>query len=196
MELFGEISKKRASGCGRYLHNDGFSSSLVPVSGRVALKRLLVPALLVGSLALGCASAHLHPVQGPLSKKTPPPVYSFKMSGVFYSGTFSTKLNDGETFKGDWSTVPKSTTSTAPVGSLSAEWDAVYGAGFFKLRVLEAQFYVRGQSKGSRGTMLNIEMYKNEYRSALASKSDDSTTIEMKGVAKDDKGNIYQVTFK
>jgi hypothetical protein len=194
MELFGSILKRQLLAVVEIF----IMMDLVQAwyrSWEGAMKWLLVPALLVCALTLGCASAHIHPVQGPLATKTPPPVYSFKMSGVFYSGSFSTKLNDGEIFKGNWSTVPKSKTSGS-AGSLSAEWDAVYGTGFFKLRVLEAQFYVRGQSKGSRGTLLNLALFKNEYRSALAPKSDDSTTIEMKGVAKDDKGNIYQVTFK
>jgi hypothetical protein len=41
---------------------------------------------------------------------------------------------------------------------------------------------------GNRGTVLNVELYKPD-------KVENTTAAAIKGVAKDDKGNIYKVAF-
>ncbi|MFI5098652.1 MAG: hypothetical protein ACHQT6_11830 [Candidatus Acidiferrales bacterium] len=160
------------------------------------MKSFLVPLLLCVSTLPGCgATARLYPVQGPLSLQTPVPIYVAKFTGAFYSGNLSVVLADGEVCKGRWATLPRPNTSSdataasaASANNLAAEWDTVYGTGFYVAHVLGARLYARAMLTGSRGTLLNVEMYK--------SNNVENTTVDaIKGVAKDDKGNIYKVAF-
>jgi hypothetical protein len=152
--------------------------------------------LLLGVFTLsGCATARLYPVQGPLATQTPSPVYVAKFTGAFTSGNFSVVLGDGEVCKGRWAQVPRPKTSDAatpatagPANNLSAEWDTVYGTGFYVAHVLGARLYARSVVTGNRGTVLNVELYKPD-------KVENTTAAAIKGVAKDDKGNIYKVAF-
>ena len=72
--------------------------------------------------------------------------------------------------------------------NLSAEWDTVYGTGFYVANVLGTRLYARAVLTGNRGTTLNVELYKPD-------KVENTTIGAIKGVAKDDKGNIYKVAF-
>ena len=159
------------------------------------MKSLLALSLLCVSTLTGCATARLYPIQGPLSMRTPPPVYVAKMTGAFNSGDFSVVIGDGEVCKGRWAQVPRPNTSNAattasapPANNLSAEWDTVYGTGFYVAHVLGARLYARAVLTGNRGTILNVELYKPD-------KVRDTAVGAIKGVAKDDKGNIYKVAF-
>ncbi len=159
------------------------------MKSRLALLLLCVFAL------SGCATARLYPVQGPLATQTPPPVYVAKMSGAFYSGSFSVVLANGEVCKGRWAQVPRpnssnaaATAAAASPDNLSAEWDTVYGTGFYVANVLGTRLYARAVLTGNRGTTLNVELYKPD-------KVENTTIGAIKGVAKDDKGNIYKVAF-
>ena len=159
------------------------------------MKSRLVLWLLCVPMLSGCATARLYPVQGPLSTQTPVPVYVAKFTGAFNSGNFSVVLADGEVCKGRWATVPRpnnaseaTAASAAPANNLSAEWDTVYGTGFYVAHVLGARLYARADLTGSRGTILNVELYKSD-------KVENATVGAIKGVAKDDKGNIYKVAF-
>ena len=148
--------------------------------------------LLSLSVLWGCATARMYPVKGPLAAQTPPPVYSAKLSAVFDSGTFSAQLANGERFKG---TVSPVLGTARKSHSLAAEWDSVYGVGYFANKVLDAQYYLRGTVTGSNGTVLQVEMYKNDSRPALAAPHDQSVIIDMNGVAKDSNGNVYKLVF-
>jgi hypothetical protein len=76
------------------------------------MRNLLILALLCLSTLSGCTvTAWLYRVQGPLSSQTPAPVYVAKVTGGFYSGTFSAILNEGEIFKGRWDTVRRPSSS-------------------------------------------------------------------------------------
>jgi len=159
------------------------------------MKSFLVPLFLCLSTLSGCATARFYPVQGPLSTQTPVPVYVAKFSGAFNSGNLSVVLANGEVCKGRWATVPRPTTSTdaaaataVPANNLSAEWDTVYGTGFYVAHVLGARLYARAPLTGNRGTALNVELYKSDQ-------VENTTVGAIKGVAKDDKGNIYKVAF-
>lgn len=159
------------------------------------MKGRLVLLLLCVSTMSGCATARLYPVQGPLATQTPSPVYVAKLTGAFNSGNFSVVLGDGEVCKGRWAQVPRPKTSdtttpatAASVDNLSAEWDTVYGTGFYVAHVLGARLYARSVVTGNRGTFLNVEMYK-------PNSVENTTTAAIKGVAKDNKGNIYKVAF-
>jgi len=149
---------------------------------------------LLGTLLIcGCATARFYPVEGPLAAQTPPPVLVGKIRGAFYSGSVSVTLSDGEKCQGQWATVVRPEKSTsAPAGApgnLAAEWDLIYGPGFYVSHVLGARLYAKATLSGNKGTSLNLEMYKPS----------DLITGEpaaaVKGVARDGKGNVYKVTF-
>jgi hypothetical protein len=157
--------------------------------------RLIV--VLTGICVLsGCsATARLYPVKGPLSTQSPSPVYVAKMTGLLNSGNFSVVLGDGEVCKGAWQEVPRPKTSNEvgtannmPAINLSAEWDTVYGTGFYVAHVLGAKLYARAMVTGSRGTILNVEIYRPLDQS-------ENKAGTPKGVAKDNKDNIYKLVF-
>jgi hypothetical protein len=154
--------------------------------------------LLLLSVAIldGCsATARLYPVQGPLSTQTPLPVFLAKMTGKPNSGTITAMLNSGEACKGHWQVIPRAkaakgaTTATYPSdNNMSAEWDAVYGTGFYVAHVLGQKLYVRTVLTGNQGTVLNAEMYRPDTH-------DDVALGSIKGVAKDNKNNLYKIAF-
>jgi hypothetical protein len=140
--------------------------------------------LFAASLMSGCyvhSTARFYPVQGPLSAQSPAPVATAHLTGAFRSGNMSLSLNDNELFKGRWAQ-----TSTTPGDPMASVWDAVYGHGFFVSHVLGAGIYAQALLTGNRGTKLNVEMYRTE--------ADDPGRLGvLRGVAKDDKGNIYKI---
>lgn len=104
-------------------------------------------------------------------------------------------LADGEVCKGHWATVPLhpvakagATASTAPDSNMSSVWDTIYGSGFYVSHVLGQRLYVQAVIPGNRGTVLKVEM----YRSAGG---EPNLLREIKGVAKDNKDNIYKLVF-
>jgi len=147
----------------------------------------------------GCMRfAHLYPVQGPLAQQIPPPIYSAKLTGVINSGGFTAKLANGEQFSGQWQAqsanalAKQSNAGIAPPFNLSPDWDAVYGQGFYTAHVLGAHLFARTSITGSQGGTLKVEMISQDVASA------DPKALnppEIKGVAKDDKGNVYKVSF-
>jgi hypothetical protein len=159
--------------------------------------QLILPLLCLFTLSGCTATARLYPVQGPLSTQTPVPVYVAKLTASsFYSGAFSAVLNEGETFRGRWDTVrrpnsPKTpaTVTDPPTGSMAADWDTVYGPGFYVAHVLGARLYGRSVVTGDRGTTLTMEIYKPDIQTENAS------TGLIKGVARDSKDNLYKVAF-
>jgi hypothetical protein len=130
-----------------------------------------------------------------LSTQTPVPVFTAKVSGAFNSGSISVVLGDGEVCKGRWAlaqAVP------APAGAaevndpaandMPSVWDAVYGQGFYLSHIVGNKEFVRAVATGNRGTILNVEMYR-------AKAKDSNIPPDIKGVAQDNKGNIYKVVL-
>lgn len=158
------------------------------------MKRPAMAVLLCASLLAGCsARARFYPVRGPLSSRTPSPVYVGRLSGITSSGTFSVVLDDGEVCKGHWAQVPRPSKSSdgaasAAPGNLGSEWDLVYGQGFYVANVLGARLYATAEMTGNRGTVLHAELYKPD-------KVEQQPVSNIKGVAKDDKGNVYKIAF-
>ncbi|MGO9170301.1 MAG: hypothetical protein ACLP56_25825 [Candidatus Sulfotelmatobacter sp.] len=162
------------------------------------MKTKLVSLLLGISMMLGCThTVRFYPVQGPLSAQTPSPVLVGKVTGTITPKDISVVLSDGEVCKGHWMIVhpvqvPKgSTTATAvTTNGMPSAWDTVYGSGFYVSHVLGARLYAQAAATGDRGTVLNVEMYRpaNE-REAIPSDS-------IKGVAKDNKDNIYKLVLQ
>jgi hypothetical protein len=157
--------------------------------------RLIV--VLLGICVLsGCSlTGRLYPVRGPLSTQSPPPVYVAKITGLLNSGDFSVVLGGGEVCKGRWQEIPRpkassetGTPGNIPATNLSAEWDTVYGTGFYLAHVLGAKLYARAVVTGNRGTILNVEMYRPLDQA-------ENKAGTPKGVAKDNKENIYKLVF-
>jgi hypothetical protein len=151
-------------------------------------KRLSLTLLFVCTLC-GCVfHGQLYPVQGSLAAQTPIPVESVKMSGALNSGNVSVVLNAGEVCKGQWSVVPRGSGAGATATtSMSEAWDAVYGHGFYTSHVLGARLYARSTLTCNQGTKLNLEMYRPDTAQVVVG--------EIRGVAEDDKGNVYKLTF-
>ena len=153
--------------------------------------KLKLCVLLLGiSVMLGCSRTYrFYPVQGPLSTKTPSPVLVAKMTGAISSGSISVVLSDGEVCTGRWAEVPRiqvpkgANTAIAPADNLSSVWDTVYGSGYYVSHVLGARS-ARGVISGNHGTVLNVELYATP---------EGEHTFVIKGVAKDNKDNIYKV---
>ena len=150
------------------------------------MKSKLCLLLLAMSTMLGCSmKTRLYPVQGPLSAQTPVPVLMGKITGKIRAETISVVLNDGEVCKGHWIFVndvqaPKgSNLVTAPTTDLSGAWDSIYGPNYYTSHIVGAKYYAQAVAPGNRGSILNVEL--NGFD---------------KGVAKDNKGNIYKLVLQ
>jgi hypothetical protein len=153
----------------------------------------------------GCATARMVPVKGPLTQQTPVPVYKAKLTQgpMIPHGSFSAVLDGGEVCKGEWRLIfgSKTPRPAAPGAILSnqdlaADWDTVYGTGYYSFKVLSASSFMRAVATGNRGTILNVEMYLNQSRAMPDLPNDTNLTREMAGVAKDNKGNLYKLVFR
>jgi hypothetical protein len=160
-----------------------------------------------------CARARMYPVEGPMASETPGAVYSAKLTGLLYSGDITITVGNGEICKGHWTLVkggtsldsapasvtPASANTTdvpaaqAPAApspvteGMPAAWDAVYGQGYYVAHVLGEPLYAHAMVIGNRGTVLNVEFYRVNRG--------DSNRIDIHGVAKDNKGNIFKLAF-
>ena len=142
---------------------------------------------------LGCSHTYrFYPVQGPLAAQTPLPVLVAKLTGAISSGNISVVLSDGEVCKGHWAEVPRAkvpkgaNTASAPeANGMSSVWDTVYGSGFYVSQVLGST-NARAVASGDRGTILNVELHATP---------EGEKTLIVKGIAKDNKGNIYKVVY-
>jgi len=153
------------------------------------VKTRLCGVLTVILLTSGCVhTVHLYPVQGPLSRQAPPPVLIAKVTGALTPGSVSVALPEKEVCKGQWANV-RQTGGAAAAGArtgtdLASAWDVVYGPGFYVSHVLGERYYVRAVASCSHGNTLSLEMYTPVGGGA-----------GIKGVAKDDAGNIFKLAF-
>lgn len=146
-------------------------------------------------LTAGCAQGRLYPVQGPFSAQSPSRVFTAKMSGGFRSGNISVVLASGEKATGRWEwtqtespSAESSAAKGAEVESLASAWDAVYGQGFYVSHVLGTKPFARAVPTGDRGTTLHMEMYRPVGEGG-------ETPVNFRGVALDNRNNIYKVVF-
>ena len=141
----------------------------------------------------GCYSGVLlKPIQGPAPKVDP----LMDPRGTFKAGRFYVDLDNitkpifHEECIGQWepATSPKpSTANASDADDLSAVWDVVYGVGYYEKTVQKAKLCARGSGKSKKGTVLQAEMCQFEERAGGKLK------IVKKGVAKDNRNNIYQI---
>jgi hypothetical protein len=150
-------------------------------------------ALIGTSLLLGCsfsASVQLYPVQGPLATQTPLPVLNATKTGLT-SGHFSLVLPGGEICQGPWSLVRPvlapgggGQTESPNEHQLSSAWDSIHGAGFYVAQVLGARQYGRAKLVGAQGSIIYLEIYCSDVQNS-----------PVLGVAQDNRGNTFKVTF-
>jgi hypothetical protein len=153
------------------------------------MKLAIIAIFLTVTMLSGCVLSvpgGFSPVQGPLSKQSPIPTYAATMSGIL-SGSISVILDNGEVCKGPWALVSDTAPGTiaaavAPI-DMADDWDSVYGTGYFTAHVLGSKLYARATLTGSSGTVLHTE-FSNE----------NNTRGNTKGVAADNKGNIFKVS--
>src|SRR5262249_8230725 len=132
---------------------------------------------------LTALNARLYPIKGPLAAQVPAPVLAARIA-LRQNGEISLTLADGETATGRWvegTANPSLNREMAPI------WDAIYGQGFYTSQVLRTQLYARATVSGNRGTVLNVEFFREvetHYR---------TTCFVLSGVAKDNNGNIYKL---
>jgi len=146
------------------------------------------------TLLAGCISLSVpggfSPVQGPLSQQSQIPTYTAKMSGLL-SGTISVILANGEVCQGPWAfmskTIPDNTSNSnaaSPVPrDLAADWDLVYGPGFYTAHVVGNRLYARATLTGNAGTIMYVEL-----------SNESNTRGNTKGVAQDEHGNVFKVS--
>lgn len=161
------------------------------------MKKQLCLALLLITVMFGCTyTMRFYPVQGPLSAQKPLPVFVGKLSVGSTSGNISVVLGNGELCKGRWAQVPRpqaskpgATAAATATNDMAAIWDTVYGQGFYVSRVLGTRLYAQAVLSGNQGTVINVEMYEPERDHT------GEVAATIRGVAKDNKDNIYKVTF-
>ena len=147
-----------------------------------------IAALLAGCISL-TVSGSFAAVQGPLARQDALPAYAAKMSGVL-SGTISVVLTNGEVCQGRWAFVSTTTAgqgatnATSPVPSnMPADWDLVYGPGYYVAHVVGNKLYARATLTGNMGTIVNVEL-----------SNETNTRGNTKGVAVDNHGNVFKVS--
>lgn len=149
---------------------------------------LAIVTVLTGCVSLSVPGA-FSPVEGPLSKQSPVPTYTAKMSGLS-SGTISVVLSKGELCTGTWTFVSK----TAPANTdpsdgaaapmdMAADWDFVYGPRFYVAHVVGNKLYARATLTGSMGAVMHVEL-----------SNETNTRGNTQGVARDNKGNLVKVS--
>jgi hypothetical protein len=134
----------------------------------------------------GCISLSVKggfsPIQGPLAEQSPLPTYSATMSGVL-SGTISVALSNGEVCKGPWAFVSgKPTAGTTETVDLAAQWDTVYGSGYYVSHVLGNKLYARATLAG-KSTIMHVELT-----------NENNEPGHTRGVAQDNQGNVFKVS--
>ena len=137
-------------------------------------------------LEMGCVSLSVSgafsPVQGPLSRQSPVPAYTAKMSGLM-SGTISVTLDNGEVCSGPWFFVSKTPPNAPEPVDMAADWDSVYGRGFYVAHVVGNKLYARATLIGNMGTTVHAEM-----------SNETNTRGNTRGVARDNNGNVFKVS--
>ncbi len=169
------------------------------------MRTKLFAALFAVSALSGCTSyAHLYPVQGPLAAMTPPPIYVARISLIANFGkpvTFGAHSYDrsgkihvvagSEQFDGRWQLVygQTATANAQDTAALPADWDTIYGQGFYVAHVLGTPLFVHTTLTGTHGTVLQVAWYEQGYD------TQNSTALVSKGVAQDSQGNVYKLVF-
>ena len=158
---------------------------------------------LIASIALvtvlsGCvtlsAPGSFAVVRGPkVTQSTPPPTYQATLRGLL-SGTVTVVTDDGEVCSGKWGFISRTTATKdgssaagvappPPSVNMDADWDLVYGQGYYVAHVVGNKLYARATLTGQKGTVIYAE-FSNET----------NQRGQTKGVAEDNHGNIFKIS--
>ncbi len=164
---------------------------------RKILAVLVLTLLCTTGFASGNGNFYL--ISGPQFAGTPAPYSGVFKGNLYQPKSVSAVLLNGEKFEGKWvSTSPgKVRYADHPVPAvvepkLASAWDSVYGQGFFTAHVVGAPFFARAEVKGSKGTVLQVEIYR---RFTDGQATPPYPALDLQGVAQDSSGNIYKVVF-
>ena len=158
------------------------------------MKYSIFPLFTTAALLAGCISLSVpggfSPVQGPLSQQSPVPTYTAKMNGLL-SGSISVGLANCELCRGPWAFLAKASTDSktdtyavSPVPpNMAADWDFVYGPGFYVAHVVGNRLYARATLTGNMGTVMYVEL-----------SNETNERGNTKGVARDNHGNVFKVS--
>lgn len=143
----------------------------------------------------GCsANGNFYPVQGPLAQQTPPPVFTGRFTAhPPVSLTASVSLAQGEKATGTLYRTFPAPKDALPAGipaEMRDQWDQVYGQGSYVAHVLGQGQDARGVLTGTDGTTLTVEVHTGQAANGAGGHAS-----PLKGVAQDNKGNLYKVTF-
>jgi hypothetical protein len=143
--------------------------------------------LLLASGLSGCltVSGAFYPIRGPLAAQSPLPVYPAKFTGAF-SGTISVTLGANEVCSGSWSVhsgEAAAKSGTQPLSDMAADWDAVYGSGYYNAQVLGAQLYSQSELACNAGGSIKVEFA-----------NPNNTPHNTVGVGMDSHGNLFKIT--
>jgi len=159
-----------------------------------AMKNSIFPLFATAALLAGCiflsVPGGFSPIQGPLSEQSPVPTYTAKMSGVL-SGTIAVVLANGEVCRGSWAFVSKTppdnsnnSNAASPMPpNLAADWDLVYGPGFYVAHVVGNSLHARATLTGKMGTIMYVDL-----------SNETNTRGNTQGVARDNHGNVFKVS--
>lgn len=145
---------------------------------------LAVAALVLASCGVIIPSAlptlHLYPVRGPLADQKMVAMIEGPDTAVNFKNRVSIAFPDGETFTGELVRVPGG--SSGP-GDLAADWDGLFGPGYYLAYVLGAQTFESATLTGSKGNTLQVELLQEMRR------------YPDQGVARDSRGNVFRITL-
>jgi hypothetical protein len=156
------------------------------------MRHSIAAILVTAALVSGCVSLSVpggfSPVRGPLSQQSPIPTYTATMRGLL-SGSISVVIANGEICTGSWAFVSKGAPATGNPGvpttpvDMAADWDFVYGPGFYVAHVIGNKLYARATLAGNMGTVMYVEL-----------SNETNTRGNTKGVAQDNHGNVFKVS--
>jgi hypothetical protein len=140
-------------------------------------------------------------IYGPLASETPQEYSAAFKGDLNHPESISAVLAYGEGFEGRWTSTRTRTGKTRfqdtpipPQPELRQAWDTIYGEGFFIAHVLGARFFERAVLTGSKGTVLQVEIYRRPHDTDLDPRL--AVPLDIQGVAQDDKGDIYKIIFQ
>ena len=149
------------------------------------MKRIAL-SLWVALMVSGCVTApgvhgHLYPVEGPVTVQAPAPIYTVTLNMLSVKRDISATLPNGEVCQGSLQTLGQNDPAAR---SMEADWDRVYGEGFFMATLLGKD---RGHATltGIEGACMRIELFNPQHDELL----DTILLDSVEGVARDEQGN-------
>ena len=85
-------------------------------------------------------------------------------------------------------TAAQTSNSSPSQANIAKAWDAVYGPGFYTAHVLGANIHIHGVLNGEKGTVLDVDAFRNPG-------TGDDAMNSRKGIAFDTNSNIYKLVF-